>query len=49
MFNENIEGLLDAFKRGNFGFRVGRLEAQHEPLFKRKEKPGGKDTQTGNR
>ncbi len=48
MFNENLDGLLDAFKRGNFNFKIGRLEAEHErPLFKRKEKTSGKDTDTG--
>lgn len=47
MFNENLEGLFDAFKRGNFNFKVGRLEAEHETLFRRKERAGDKDTDTG--
>jgi hypothetical protein len=48
MFNDNLDGLLDAFKRGNFNFKIGRLEAEHErPLFKRKEKAKGDDSETG--
>ncbi|MBN2478905.1 MAG: hypothetical protein JXA94_01625 [Parachlamydiales bacterium] len=45
LFNENLEGLFDAFKKGNFNFKIGRLEAEYErPLFKRKEKTGDKGT-----
>lgn len=42
VFNDNLPSLLDAFKKGNFDFKIGRLEAEHErPLFKRKEKLAG--------
>ncbi|NGX56142.1 MAG: hypothetical protein K1060chlam5_00377 [Candidatus Anoxychlamydiales bacterium] len=48
MFNENLEGLYNSFKKGNFSFQVNRLEAEYErPLFKRKEKTGSKDTDLG--
>ncbi|EKE21560.1 MAG: hypothetical protein ACD_7C00188G0001, partial [uncultured bacterium] len=47
MFNDNLEGLMDAFKRGNFNFKVGRIEAQYETLFRRKERAANKDTDTG--
>ena len=41
MFAENLDGLLDAFKKAKIN--IGRLEAEHEkPLFKRKEKTGEK-------
>jgi len=46
VFNANIEGLMNAFKRGNFNFRIGRLDASYapeRPLFKRKESTGGKE------
>ncbi len=43
IFNENLEGLMDAFKKGNFSFTINRLETEYErPLFKRKEKTGEK-------
>lgn len=48
MFNNNLDGLLEAFNKGNFNFKIGRLEAEHErPLFKRKEKTSDKDQDTG--
>jgi hypothetical protein len=39
-FNENIASLQQAFDRGNFSFRVGRLEASYapdRPLIRRKK------------
>ena len=38
-FNGNLEGLVQAFDKGHFSFKVGRLWAEYEtdrPLFKRK-------------
>jgi len=47
MFNNNLARLIDAFRKGNFTFKINRLEAEHEkPLFKRKEKTS-QDTDTG--
>jgi hypothetical protein len=48
MFNENLEGLFNSFKKGNFSFTINRLEAEYErPLFKRKEKTSSSDTDLG--
>ncbi len=48
LFGDNIQGLYDAFRRGNFNFRIGRLSAEYErPLFKRKEKTSDKDSEAG--
>jgi hypothetical protein len=47
VFNENIASLYDAFSKGNFGFKINRLEAEHErPLFKRKEKTSDREKPT---
>jgi hypothetical protein len=38
-FNNNLEGLWNAFEKGNFAFSIGRLDASYEqnrPLFRRK-------------
>ncbi len=50
MFNGNIDILMETFSRGNFNFRIGRIEAAYEterPLFRRKERPGGSDVGGG--
>jgi len=50
IFNGNIDILMESFNRGNFNFRIGRIEATHEagrPLFRRKERPGGSDVGGG--
>jgi len=50
IFNGNIDILMESFNRGNFNFRIGRIEAAHEtdrPLFRRKEKSGGSDVGGG--
>lgn len=48
MFNENLDGLYNSFKKGDFSFKINRLEAEYErPLFKRKEKTSSKDTDLG--
>lgn len=48
VFNANLDGLIQAFDKGQFNFRIGRLETSYEegrPLFKRKssvsDKGGG--------
>jgi len=44
MFNDNLEGLIDAFRKANFNFKIGRLEAEHErPLIRRKDEKNEKD------
>jgi len=46
-FNKNLDGLYNAFERGSFAFKIGRLDASHapvKPLFKRKKKSGDKDS-----
>lgn len=52
LFSENLDTLQGAFIKGNFSFRVGRLEAEaiyetNRPLFHRKKGVGDKDTDTG--
>jgi hypothetical protein len=48
MFNENLDGLYNSFKKGDFSFKINRLEAEYErPLFKRKEKTSSSDTDLG--
>src|SRR3990172_1370483 len=48
LFNANLDGLYDAFKQGNFSFKIGRLETEYEKqIFKRKEKPTGKESDSG--
>ncbi len=51
LFQGNADDLMAAFQAGNYNFRINRLETGHlaeRPLFKRKEKAGGKDQdQTG--
>ena len=50
LFQGNIDDLMAAFSAGNYNFRVNRLETGYlteRPLFKRKEKAGGKEKDTG--
>lgn len=51
LFQGNADDLMAAFQAGNYNFRINRLETGYlseRPLFKRKEKAGGKDKeQTG--
>ncbi len=51
LFQGNIDDLMAAFQAGQYNFRVNRLETGYlteRPLFKRKEKAGGKEKdQTG--
>jgi len=45
-FNQNIPSLMKAFQKGNFSFRVGRIEAEYKSeksTFRRKEKKEGND------
>lgn len=45
-FNQNIPSLVAAFRKGNFSFGIGRIEAEYKdekPLFRRKEKSKGTD------
>jgi hypothetical protein len=44
-FQAAIPGLMEAFQKGNFNFKINRIDAEHKvekPLFKRKEKSGEK-------
>ncbi|MBI5346229.1 MAG: hypothetical protein HZB76_03710 [Chlamydiae bacterium] len=46
LFNENLEGLMNAFQNGKFNFRIGKLEAVYEsekPLIKRKTLDEGQE------
>ncbi|MBI2811214.1 MAG: hypothetical protein HYX67_10345 [Candidatus Melainabacteria bacterium] len=50
LFQGNTDDLMAAFQAGNYNFRVNRLETGYlteRPLFKRKEKAGGKEKETG--
>jgi hypothetical protein len=50
LFQGNADDLMAAFQAGNYNFRVNRLETGYlseRPLFKRKEKAGGKEKDTG--
>jgi hypothetical protein len=50
LFQGNVDDLMAAFQAGNYNFRVNRLETGYlaeRPLFKRKEKAGGKEKDTG--
>lgn len=50
LFQGNIDDLMAAFQAGNYNFRVNRLETGYlteRPLFKRKEKAGEKEKDTG--
>jgi hypothetical protein len=50
LFQGNADDLMAAFQAGNYNFRVHRLETgllSERPLFKRKEKAGGKEQDTG--
>jgi len=52
LFQGNVNDLMAAFQAGNYNFRVNRLETGYlteRPLFKRKEKAGGKEKDTGER
>lgn len=45
-FNQNIPYLMNAFRKGNFSFGIGRIEAEYKdekPIFRRKEKQSGTD------
>jgi hypothetical protein len=49
LFQDNVNDLLAAFQAGNYNFRINRLETGYlteRPLFKRKEKAGGKEKDT---
>jgi hypothetical protein len=50
LFQGNADDLMAAFQAGNYNFRINRLETGYlteRPLFKRKEKAGEKDGDTG--
>lgn len=50
LFQGNAEDLMAAFQAGNYNFRVNRLETGYlteRPLFKRKDKAGEKEKDTG--
>jgi hypothetical protein len=50
LFQGNANDLMAAFQAGNYNFRINRLETGYlteRPLFKRKEKAGEKETDTG--
>jgi hypothetical protein len=50
LFQGNVDDLMAAFQAGNYNFRVNRLETGYlteRPLFKRKEKAGDKEKDTG--
>lgn len=51
VFNDNVQGLYNAFQKGRFSFRIGRIEASYEessrPVFRRKESAGGSGTDAG--
>ncbi len=50
LFQGNVDDLMAAFSAGNYNFRVNRLETGYlteRPLFKRKEKAGEKEKDTG--
>ncbi len=50
LFQGNANDLMAAFQAGNYNFRVNRLETGYlteRPLFKRKEKAGDKEKDTG--
>jgi hypothetical protein len=50
LFQEHTDDLMAAFQKGNYAFRINRLETGHQtdrPLFKRKESASGDKDQKG--